>query len=51
MVSKLENNYSLLVSLIILLKATISISKERIQPITNYVKLTKSSKSKGNNIN
>jgi hypothetical protein len=50
-VSKPENNYSLLVPFIILSKATINIGKKRIQPITNYIKFTKSSKSKKNNIN
>ena len=50
-VPKLENNYSLLVSPIILFKATISISKKRTQPITNYIKLTKSSKPKRNKWN
>ena len=50
-VPKLENNYFLPVSSIILLKATIDISKKRIQPIANYIKPTKSSKPKGNNIN
>jgi hypothetical protein len=51
MVSKLENNYSLLVSFIIFPKAIIDIDKKRTQPITNYIKFTKSSKPKGNNIN
>ena len=50
-VSKLENNYFLLVSSIIFLKATIDIGKKRTQPIANYIKLTKSSKSKKDNIN
>jgi hypothetical protein len=50
-VSKLEDNYSLLVPSIILPKAIINIDKKRIQSIANYIKSTKSSKSKGNNIN
>jgi hypothetical protein len=50
-VSKLENNYSLLVSSIIFPKAIIGINKKRIQPIANYINPTKSSKSKRNNIN
>ena len=50
-IPKPENNYSLLVLSIILLKATIGISKKRTQPIANYIKPTKSSKPKGNNIN
>ena len=50
-VSKLENNYSLLVPSIILFKAIINIDKKRTQPIANYIKPTKSSKFKRNNIN
>jgi hypothetical protein len=50
-VPKLENNYSLLISSIILPKATIGISKKKIQPIANYAKPTKSSKPKRDNIN
>jgi hypothetical protein len=50
-VPKLENNYSLLVSSIILSKATIGISKKKIQSIANYIKPTKSSKPKRDNIN
>ena len=50
-ISKLENNYFLLVSSIILLKATIYINKRKTQPIANYIKLTKNSKPKENNIN
>ena len=50
-IPKPENNYSLLVSSIIFPEAIIDISKKRTQPITNYIKPTKSSKSKGNNIN
>ena len=50
-IPKPENNYSLLVSSTIFLKATIDIGKKRTQPIANYIKPTKSSKPKGNNIN
>ena len=50
-VPKLKNNYSLLVPSIILPKATIDINKKRTQLIANYIKPTKSSKPKGNNIN
>jgi hypothetical protein len=50
-VPKLEDNYSLLVLPIILPKATIYIDKRRIQPAANYIKPTKSSKPKGDNIN
>jgi hypothetical protein len=50
-VSKPENNYFLLVLSIILLKATIDIGEKRIQLITNYIKPTKSSKPKEDNIN
>ena len=50
-VSKPENNYSLLVSSIIFPKAIIDISKKRTQPIANYIKLIKNSKSKIDNIN
>jgi hypothetical protein len=51
MVSKPETNYSLLVPFIIFPKATININKKRTQPIANYIKFTKSSKPKRNNIN
>jgi hypothetical protein len=51
MVSKLEDNYSLLVSSIILPKAAIDIDKKRTQPIASYIKPIKSSKPKGDNIN
>jgi hypothetical protein len=51
MIPKPENNYSLLVSPIMLLKATIDMSKKRTQPIANYMKPTKSSKPKRDNIN
>jgi hypothetical protein len=50
-VPKLENNYSLLVPSIIFPKATIGINKKRIWSIANYIKPTKSSKPKRNNIN
>ena len=50
-VLKPENNYSLLVFPIILPKATIDISKKRTQPIANYIKPTKNSKLKRDNIN
>jgi hypothetical protein len=50
-VPKPENNYSLLISSIIFLEAIIDIDKKRIQLIANYMKPTKSSKPKGNNIN
>jgi hypothetical protein len=50
-IPKPENNYFLLVPPIILPKATIGISKKRIQPIANYIKPTKSSKPKRDNIN
>jgi hypothetical protein len=51
MVPKSENNYFLLVPLIILPKAIIGINKKRTQPIANYIKLTKSNKFKEDNIN
>jgi hypothetical protein len=50
-VPKPENNYFLLISPVILPKAAINIGKKRTQPIVSYMKPTKSSKSKGNNIN
>jgi hypothetical protein len=50
-VPKPENDYFLLVFPIILSKTIINISKKRIQSIANYIKSTKSSKPKGNNIN
>ena len=50
-VSKLENNYSLLVLSIIFSKAIINISKKKTQSIANYIKSTKSSKPKKKNIN
>jgi hypothetical protein len=50
-VSKPEDNYSLPVSPIILPEAAIGIDKKRTQPIASYIKPTKSSKPKRNNIN
>jgi hypothetical protein len=50
-ISKLENNYSLLVSSIIFPEATIDIGKERTQFTANYIKPTKSNKPKRDNIN
>jgi hypothetical protein len=50
-VLKPEDNYFLPVSPIILPEAAIGIGKKRIQPIANYIKPTKSSKSKKDNIN
>jgi hypothetical protein len=50
-VPKLENNYFLLVSLIIFPEITIYINKRKTQPIANYIKPTKSNKYKENNIN
>jgi hypothetical protein len=50
-VPKPENNYSLPVSPIIFSKAAINIDKKRIQPIASYIKPTKSSKFKRDNIN
>ena len=50
-VPKPENNYFLLVFPIMLPKAIISISKKKTQPIANYIKPIKSSKTKENNIN
>ena len=50
-VSKPEDNYSLLVSPVILPEIAIDIGKKRIQSIASYIKPIKSSKSKGNNIN
>jgi hypothetical protein len=50
-VPKLENNYSLPVPPIILPEVAIGMGKKRTQPIANYIKPTKSSKSKRNNIN
>ena len=50
-VLKLEDNYFLPVPPIILPKAAIGIGKKRTQPIASYIKPTKSSKPKGDNIN
>jgi hypothetical protein len=50
-VSKPENNYSLLVSPIIFPEIAIDIGKKRIQSIASYIKPTKNSKPKGDNIN
>jgi hypothetical protein len=50
-VPKPEDNYSLPVPPIILPKAAIDIGKKRTQPITSYMKPTKSSKPKRDNIN
>ena len=51
MVSKPENNYFLPVPPIIFPEAAIDIGKKRTQPIASYMKPTKSSKPKGDNIN
>ena len=51
MVLKPEDNYSLPVPSIILPKATIGIDKKRTQSAASYIKSTKSSKLKRNNIN
>jgi hypothetical protein len=50
-VLKLEDNYFLPVPSIILPKIAIGIDKKRIQPIASYIKPTKSSKPKRDNIN
>jgi hypothetical protein len=50
-VPKLEDNYFLLVPPIILPKAAIDIDKKRTQSIASYIKPTKSSKPKRDNIN
>jgi cytochrome c oxidase assembly protein Cox11 len=50
-VPKPENNYFLLVPPIILSETAIGIDKKRTQPVTSYIKPTKSNKPKGNNIN
>ena len=50
-VPKLEDNYFLPVLPIIFPEIVIDINKKRIQPIASYIKSTKSSKSKGDNIN
>jgi hypothetical protein len=51
MVPKSENDYSLPVLSIILPEAVIGIDKKRTQSIANYIKSTKSSKPKRDNIN
>ena len=50
-VPKLEDNYFLPVSPIIFPEVIINMGKKRIQSIASYIKPTKSSKPKGNNIN
>jgi cytochrome c oxidase assembly protein Cox11 len=50
-VPKPEDNYFLPVSSIIFPEATIDIDKKRTQSIANYIKPTKSSKPKRDNIN
>jgi hypothetical protein len=50
-VPKPEDNYSLPVSPVIFPKAAIGIDKKRTQLIASYIKLTKSSKPKRDNIN
>jgi hypothetical protein len=50
-VSKPENNYFLLISFIIFPETIININKKRIQSIINYIKSTKNSKLKRDNIN
>jgi hypothetical protein len=50
-VPKPEDNYSLLVFPVIFLETIIDIGKKRTQFIANYIKSTKSSKSKRDNIN
>jgi cytochrome c oxidase assembly protein Cox11 len=50
-IPKPENNYFLLVPSIIFPEAAIDIGKKRTQPIANYIKPTKNSKPKGDNIN
>ena len=50
-VPKPEDNYFLPVSPIILSKAAIGIDKKRTQPVASYMKPTKSSKPKRDNIN
>jgi hypothetical protein len=50
-VPKPEDNYFLPVPSIILPKATIGIGKKRTQSIASYIKPTKSSKPKRDNIN
>jgi hypothetical protein len=50
-VPKPEDNYSLPVPPIILSEAAINMGKKRTQPAASYIKPTKSSKLKGDNIN
>jgi hypothetical protein len=50
-VSKPENDYFLPVPPIILSKAAIGIDKKKTQPVASYIKSTKSSKPKRDNIN
>jgi cytochrome c oxidase assembly protein Cox11 len=50
-VPKPKDNYFLPVSSIIFPKAIIDMGKKKTQPIANYIKPTKSSKPKGDNIN
>jgi hypothetical protein len=51
MVPKPEDNYSLPVSPVIFSEIVTGIDKKKIQPIASYIKLTKSSKPKRDNIN
>jgi hypothetical protein len=51
MVSKPEDDYFLLVPPVMLSKAAIGIGKKRTQPVASYIKPTKSSKPKRDNIN
>jgi cytochrome c oxidase assembly protein Cox11 len=50
-VPKPEDNYFLLVSPIIFPETAIDIDKKRTQPVANYMKPTKNSKPKEDNIN
>jgi hypothetical protein len=50
-VPKPEDNYFLPVPSVIFPEIAIGINKKRIQPIASYIKPTKSSKPKGDNIN
>jgi hypothetical protein len=50
-VPKPEDNYFLLVPPIIFPEIATGINKKRTQPIASYIKPTKSSKPKGDNIN
>jgi hypothetical protein len=51
MVPKPEDNYFLLVPPVILPKTAIDIGKKKTQPVASYIKPTKSSKPKEDNIN